>query len=421
MTTPKKPYYQVYLVGGAVRDRLLGLPVKEQDWVVVGADEATLLAEGFKRVGRSFPVFLHPKTKEEYALARTEKKVGVGYQGFICDFHPGVTLEEDLQRRDLSINAIAQAPDGQLIDPYGGLVDLKAKRLKHVSAAFAEDPVRILRVARFMATLAPLGFTVAKETLTLMRQMVKAGEVDALVPERVWQEMERALGEANPAQFFEVLRACGALSRLFPALDKLWGIPQPAAHHPEIDTGVHTMMVLGQATRLSSDKTVRFAALCHDLGKGETPPEHWPKHHGHEEKSVALLAQWCKQYGIPNEYRELALAVAEYHGLYGRAFELKPSTLLSLFESIGAFRKSPRLNQFILACEADARGRAGREDDLYPQSDYLRAAFAAVQTIDIQGLMAQGFEGAALGEAIRRERLSAIKKLKAKFGHQQRE
>lgn len=413
----KKPYYHIYEVGGAVRNRLLGLPVKERDWVVVGADEATLLAEGFKRVGRSFPVFLHPKTREEYALARTEKKVGVGYQGFICDFHPKVTLEEDLQRRDLTINAIAQAPDGRLIDPYGGLADLKAKCLRHVSAAFAEDPVRILRVGRFMATLAPLGFTVAEETLALMQQMVKAGEVDALVPERVWQEMERALGETDPSQFFDVLHTCGALSRLFPALDKLWGIPQPAVHHPEIDTGIHTLMVLNQAVRLSPDKTVRFAALCHDLGKGETPPEQWPKHHGHEKKGVALLASWCKQYGVPNEYRELALAVAEYHGLYGRAFELKPSTVLSLFESIGAFRKRPRLDQFILACEADARGRIGRENDAYPQSDYLRAAFMAVQGVDAQALMAKGFKDAALGMAIRHERLSAIKNLKSGLAH----
>jgi tRNA nucleotidyltransferase (CCA-adding enzyme) len=412
-TTPKKNDYRVYLVGGAVRNELLGLPVKERDWVVVGADEASLIAEGFKRVGRSFPVFLHPKTREEYALARTEKKVGVGYQGFICDFHPQVTLEEDLLRRDLSINAIAKGPDGKLIDPYGGLADLKARRLRHVSAAFAEDPVRILRVARFMATFAHLGFTVAEETLALMRQMVKAGEVDALVPERVWQEMEKALGEADPAQFFEVLRACGALSRLFPALDKLWGIPQPAQHHPEIDTGIHTMMVLSQAARLSSDTTVRFAALCHDLGKGETPPEQWPKHHGHEKEGVSLLAAWCKQYGIPTEYRELALAVTEYHGLYGRAFELKPSTLLSLFESISALRKPARLEQFILACEADARGRTGRENETYAQSDYLRAAFSAVQTVNVQKLMANGFEGAALGAAIRRERLLAIKHLKA--------
>lgn len=416
MTTPKKSRYQTYLVGGAVRDQLLGLPVKERDWVVVGADEASLVAEGFKRVGRSFPVFLHPETREEYALARTEKKVGAGYQGFICDFHPTVTLEEDLQRRDLTINAIAQSSDGQLIDPYGGLADLKAKRLRHVSAAFAEDPVRILRVARFMAALAPLGFTVTKETLALMRNMVTAGEVDALVPERVWQEMERALGEADPTQFFEVLRACGALSRLFPALDKLWGIPQPAVHHPEIDTGVHTMMALAEAARLSPDKTVRFAALCHDLGKGETPPEHWPKHHGHEKIGVALLAAWCRQYGVPNEYRELALAVAEYHGLYGRVFELRPNTLLSLFESIGALKRPPRLNQFILACEADVRGRKGLENQPYPQSDYLRAAFQAIQKVDAQELIARGFEGASLGAAIRQERLNRINALKKQLG-----
>jgi tRNA nucleotidyltransferase (CCA-adding enzyme) len=412
VTAFKESRYTVYLVGGAVRNRLLGLPVKERDWVVVGADEASLLAKGFKRVGKSFPVFLHPKTREEYALARTEKKVGVGYQGFICDFHPNVTLEEDLQRRDLTVNAIAQAADGRLIDPYGGLDDLKNKCLKHVSAAFTEDPVRILRVARFMAALAPLGFTVAEETLALMRQMVKAGEVDTLVPERVWQEMERALGEADPTQFFVILRACGALSRLFPALDKLWGIPQPATHHPESDTGVHTMVVLRQAAHLSSDKTVRFAALCHDLGKGETSPEHWPKHHGHAEQGVTLLAAWCKQYGVPNEYRELGLAVAEYHGFYGRAFELKPSTVLSLFESIGAFKKNTRLEHFILACEANARGPTGHENNHYSQSGYLRAAFSAVQGVEARKLMAQGFEGAALGEAIRRERVTAIKNIK---------
>jgi tRNA nucleotidyltransferase (CCA-adding enzyme) len=415
VTTRRKHHYQVYLVGGAVRDQLLGLPVHERDWVVVGADEETLLKEGFKRVGRSFPVFLHPKTREEYALARTEKKVGVGYQGFICDFHPNVSLEEDLQRRDLSINAIAKTSDGKLIDPYGGIADIQQKRLRHVSDAFSEDPVRILRVGRFMAKLAPLGFSVAPETLELMRQMVQSGEVDALVPERVWQEMERALGEDDPAQFFDTLRACGALARLFPALDKLWGIPQPALHHPEIDTGIHTMMVLSAAARLSTDKVVRFAALCHDLGKGETPAEVWPKHHGHEARSAKLLADWCKQYGVPNEYRELALAVAEYHGLYGRAFELKPSTLLSLFESIGALKKPHRLHQFVLACEADARGRKGKENDPYPHSDYLNATFRAVQSVRAQPLIEKGYQGAALGEAIHRERLNAIKQLKATF------
>jgi tRNA nucleotidyltransferase (CCA-adding enzyme) len=406
----------VYLVGGAVRDRLLGLPIKERDWVVVGADEAALLAQGFKRVGRSFPVFLHPETREEYALARTEKKVGTGYQGFICDFHPNVTLEEDLQRRDLTINAIAEDPDGKLIDPYGGISDLKNRKLRHVSAAFVEDPVRVLRVARFMAQLAPLGFTVAKETLLLMQQMVLSGEVDALVPERVWQETERALGMAAPSAFFETLRACSALARVFPALDKLWGIPQPAVHHPEIDTGVHTMMALTQAARLSSDKTVRFAALCHDLGKGTTPPEQWPHHYGHEQQGLALIDDWCNQYRVPSHYRELALAVAKYHGLHGRVFELKASTLLSLLESIGAFRQPERLNHFLLACEADARGRLGLENDDYPQSAYLQAVFdAAKNSSDPAALMAQGLEGAALGAAIRQQRLAAIAAIKNNY------
>lgn len=409
------PGYATYLVGGCVRDELLGLPIIERDWVVVGAAEDTLLEQGFKRVGRSFPVFLHPKTHEEYALARTEKKTGSGYHGFICDFNPSVTLEEDLKRRDLTINAIAKTEDGRLVDPYHGEADVKARVLRHVSEAFAEDPVRVLRVARFMAKLAPLNFTVAEETRALMRTMVAAGEVDALVPERVWLEMAKALNESDPKQFFLTLRDCGALARLFPALDKLWGVPQPAEHHPEIDTGVHVMMVLDQACRLTTDPVVRFAAICHDLGKGATPATLWPKHHGHEERGVRLIAAWCQQYAVPNEYRELAMDVAKYHTHCHRAFELKPKTVLSLLQSLSAFRQPQRLEQFLLACLADTRGRLGKEGALYPQVDYLRAAFQAAASVDVKALMAEGFADAALGQAIHKKRLQAIEQVSAVF------
>src|ERR1700733_6778463 len=319
---------QVYLVGGAVRDALLGLAVKEKDWVVVGGTREELLRRKFREVGRDFPVFLHHDTHEEHALARLERKVSPGYRGFAVEFGPDVTLEEDLARRDLTINAMARAADGTLIDPFGGAGDLDARILRHVSPAFAEDPVRILRVARFAARFAPLGFGVAPETLALMRAMVERREVDALVPERVWQETEKALREPQAAEFFRVLRACGALQPIYPEIDALFGVPQPPQWHPEIDTGLHTLMVLDQAVALSEDTRVRFAGLVHDLGKAATPPSEWPSHRGHEERSVALIEILCARLRIPSDYRELALIVARYHGIVHRAFELRPNTLL---------------------------------------------------------------------------------------------
>src|ERR1700675_3112306 len=331
---------QVYLVGGAVRDALLGLPVKERDWVVVGGTRAALLGMNYREVGRDFPVFLHPESHEEYALARLERKVAPGYRGFVVEFGPEVTLEEDLGRRDLSINAIAQAADGSLIDPHGGRRDIDSRTLRHVSPAFAEDPVRVLRVARFAARLAPLGFRVAPETQGLMRGMVERHEVDALVAERVWQETEKALRETSASTFFKVLRECGALQRIYPEIDALFGVPQPAQWHPEIDTGVHTLMVLDQAVALSPDTRVRFAALVHDLGKGTTPREQWPRHVGHEERSVALIEALCARLRSPVEYRELGIIVARYHGNAHRAFVLKSATLLDMLEKTDAFRRA---------------------------------------------------------------------------------
>jgi len=352
---------KIYLVGGAIRDRLLGLPVKEKDWVVVGATPADMAALDYKPVGKDFPVFLHPATKEEYALARTERKTGRGYHGFEFHSAPEVTLEEDLKRRDLSINALAEDADGQLIDPYGGVQDLQAKLLRHVSPAFVEDPVRVLRVARFAARFAPLGFTLAPETLALMRQMVDNGEVDALVPERVWQETLKALGCERPSVYFSVLRECGALAKVFPELERLFGVPQPAKWHPEIDTGVHVFMVLDQAARLSADLSVRFAALTHDLGKGTTPKDVLPHHYGHEERSVVLVEGLCERLKTPRDFRELAVLVAHYHGLAHRAQALRADTLLKLLENSDALRRPERFELFLLACEADHRGRTQKE------------------------------------------------------------
>ncbi len=399
---------QVYLVGGAVRDELLGRPVGERDWVVVGATPEQLTDLGYSRVGRDFPVFLHPQTHEEYALARVERKVAAGYHGFVTEFSPAVTLEQDLARRDLTVNAMARAADGTLIDPFNGQQDLAARRLRHVSAAFVEDPVRILRVARFSARFAEYGFAVAAETLELMRRMCVAGEVDALVPERVWQETERALGEPQPEIFFEVLRSCGALERIFPEVAALYGVPQPEKWHPEIDTGVHTMMVLQMAAQLSPSTTVRFAALTHDLGKARTPREHWPRHHGHEALSVQLVNGVCDRLRAPNEFRELALLVAEHHGVVHRAQELRATTILTLLERTDALRRPDRFEAFLLACEADARGRKGLETQPYPQADVLRAALAAVKPIVPTAEEIQTRSGPVIGEALRRRRLAAI-------------
>lgn len=407
---------EIYLVGGAVRDRLLGLPVAERDWVVVGATPEEMRARGYKLVGKDFPVFLHPETREEYALARTERKTAPGYRGFEVHSSAEVTLEDDLRRRDLTINAMAETADGTLIDPFGGGRDLEARLLRHVSPAFVEDPVRILRLARFAARLAPLGFRVAGDTIALARQMVDAGEVDALVPERVWAEMQRALGETAPRAYIEVLRECGALARLFPEIDALFGVPQPPQYHPEIDTGVHTLLVLDQAAALTADTVVRFAALTHDLGKGTTPRELWPKHHRHEVRSAQLVRRLCERYRVPKAYCELAERVGRYHGLGHRAFELRPSTLLDLFERLDVLRRPERLEQFVLACTADARGRPGHEHAPYAQADYLRQARAACAAVDPRPLVQAGLKGEAMAGALRAQRQQALADFKRAHG-----
>ncbi len=399
---------QVYLVGGAVRDTLLGLPVKERDWVVVGGTREELLRLKYREVGRDFPVFLHPDTHEEYALARRERKVAPGYRGFSVEFGPEVTLDEDLKRRDLTINAMAQSADGTLIDPYGGRRDLESRNLRHVSAAFIEDPVRVLRVARFAARFAPLGFQVADDTMQLMQSVVERNEVDALVAERIWQESEKALREPAASAFFKVLRECGALVRIYPELDALFGVPQPAEWHPEIDTGLHTLMVLDQAVRLSDDPKVRFAALLHDVGKGETPPVEWPSHRGHEERSVALIEALAVRLRVPSDYRELALIVARYHGIVHRAFELKPKTILEFMERADAFRRPERFAQALIACEADSRGRTGLETKPYPQRQFLLAAAAAAASVRPSSKDIASHPGAEIAELLRRRRVQAI-------------
>jgi tRNA nucleotidyltransferase (CCA-adding enzyme) len=404
---------KTYLVGGAVRDKLLGITPKERDWVVIGASPDDMLTQGFRPVGKDFPVFLHPDTHEEYALARTERKTAPGYTGFSFHASPDVTLEEDLRRRDLTINAMAMDEDGNIIDPYGGQEDLAAGLLKHVSPAFAEDPVRILRVARFAARFGKWGFKVAHGTNALMRNMVESGEIDALVPERVWKEFERALGEDTPTAFFKVLRGCGALAKLFPEIEALYGVPQPEIHHAEIDTGVHIMLVLEQAAKLSNDPRVRFAALTHDLGKGTTPKEEWPQHLGHEQRSVELVRELCDRYRIPNEYRDLAVLAARHHTHCHLALELRAGTLLEVLEAADAFRKPDRFEQFLLACTADARGRQGHEQDIYPQADRFRAALKAANSIDAKTIAAtaveQGKTGEAIREVMRQARIRAIK------------
>ena len=397
-----------YLVGGAVRDRLLGLEVRERDWVVVGTTADELLKQGYKEIGRSFPVFLHPETQEEYALARRETKTAPGYRGFEVDFGPEVTLEEDLLRRDLTINAMAEDDDGRLVDPHGGERDLAEKVLRHVSPAFREDPVRILRVARFAARFDGLGFAIAADTMALMGEMVSRGEAAALVPERVWQETVRALGEDAPQRFFEVLRECGALKVIFPEIDRLWGVPQPKRWHPEIDTGVHVMMVLEQAARFSPNVEVRFAALTHDLGKGVTPEQYWPRHSGHEAASVRLVGEMCERLGAPKRFRTLAEKVARYHGVCHRADELRPDTKLKVLESLGAFRADSLLEDFLVACEADYRGRLGMTEDASPAADVFRRAFAAASAVSGADLADEGYEGARLGDELRRRRIAAI-------------
>ena len=403
---------QVYLVGGAVRDAQLGIPHREQDWCVVGAAPAELEGLGYQRVGKDFPVFLHPETKEEYALARTERKTGPGYHGF--DFHcsPDVTIEEDLQRRDLTINAIAQGENGNLIDPWGGLRDIENRVLRHVSDAFVEDPVRILRVARFAARYRNLGFTIAGETMQLMCRMVDDGEVDALVPDRVWKETELALAATDSRVFFEVLRSCGALRVLFPEVDALFGVPQPEQWHPEIDTGLHVMMVLDQAESLSDDLEVRFAALTHDLGKGDTPKNELPSHRGHEIRGCKLIRAMAERLPVPRACRDLGLLVAEFHTHVHRALELRPKTVLKVLEKTDAFRRPGRFEQFLLACEADARGRAGLENRRYEQAGLFRGAFAAASAINA-GAIAKQVDKKKIPAAIRRARKKSIAEFRA--------
>jgi tRNA nucleotidyltransferase (CCA-adding enzyme) len=400
---------KIYLVGGAVRDRLLGRPVQERDYVVVGATPQDLLALGYRQVGKDFPVFLHPETREEHALARTERKTAPGYHGFDVHADPDVTLEEDLRRRDLTINALAEDEDGQLIDYYGGRADLEDRMLRHVSSAFSEDPVRILRVARFAARYADLGFTVAGETMRLMRSMVDAGEVDALVPERVWQELAKALEEPKPSRFFQVLRDCGALGHLFPELERLYGIPQPPKWHPEIDTGLHTMMVVDMAARLSRDPAVRFAALTHDLGKATTPPEILPRHKGHEERSVDLIEQVCTRLKAPRRYCELARITARYHGMAHKVDELRPGTILDMLEGADGLRRPERFDQMITACEADYRGRAGYEERDYPQGRRLQRLLAAVRNVDAGAIARSEEDPAMVPGRIRQARIAAIR------------
>jgi tRNA nucleotidyltransferase (CCA-adding enzyme) len=408
-------HMQVYLVGGAVRDRLLGVPVHERDWVVVGASPEDLERQGYLSVGKEFPVFLHPDTKEEHALARLERKVAPGYRGFTTQFSPDVTLEEDLKRRDLTINAMAEKPSGEIIDPYGGQRDLRAKVLRHVSAAFVEDPVRILRLARFAARFADLGFTVAEETQALMKQMVASGEAGALVRERVWQETERALGETRPDVYFQTLRDCGALAVIFPEIDALFGVPQPPKWHPEVDTGIHVMLAVRYAARINAPTSVRFAVLTHDLGKARTPQELLPSHWGHEEGGVPLVEGLSQRLRVPTGFRELAVLSARHHAVVHRAAELRPETMLKLFETTDAFRRPERFAELLLVCESDARGRTGLQDRPYPQAAYLQRARDAAATVQLSDEDRTGLKGPEIGAQIRAKRLAAVTRIKAEY------
>jgi tRNA nucleotidyltransferase (CCA-adding enzyme) len=408
-------HMQVYLVGGAVRDRLLGLPVHERDWVVVGASPEDLERQGYLSVGKEFPVFLHPDSKEEHALARLERKVAPGYRGFTTQFSPDVTLEEDLKRRDLTINAMAEKPSGEIIDPYGGQRDLRAKVLRHVSAAFVEDPVRILRLARFAARFADLGFTVAEETQALMKQMVASGEAGALVRERVWQETERALGETRPDVYFQTLRDCGALAVIFPEIDALFGVPQPPKWHPEVDTGIHVMLAVRYAAKINAPTSVRFAVLTHDLGKARTPQELLPSHRGHEEGGVPLVENLSQRLRVPTGFRELAVLSARHHAVVHRAAELRPDTMLKLFETTDAFRRPERFAELLLVCESDARGRTGLQDRPYPQAAYLQRARDAAATVQLSDEDRAGLRGPEIGAQIRAKRLAAVTRIKAEY------
>jgi tRNA nucleotidyltransferase (CCA-adding enzyme) len=404
---------KTYLVGGAVRDQLLNLPVTERDWVVLGETPESMIKQGFRPVGKDFPVFLHPDSHEEYALARTERKTAPGYKGFAIHAAPDVSLEQDLLRRDLTINAIAMTPEGQIIDPYGGRQDLEKRILRHISPAFAEDPVRILRVARFAARYRHLGFTLDQETQKLMRQMAASGEADHLVPERVWAELNKALTEKSPSAFFTTLKDCDALAVIFPEINRLFGVPQPEKHHPEIDTGIHTMLCLEQAALLSDSPAVRFAALVHDLGKGLTPKEMWPHHYSHEKLGLSTLEQLCTRLRVPNTYKTLATHVMRYHGHCHKAFELRASTLTDTLAALGAFKANNHLEAFLLACEADAKGRTGLETRPYPQADFMRGAAKAAASVDTTAIIESGLQGPKIGDAIRRLRIKAVAEFKS--------
>jgi tRNA nucleotidyltransferase (CCA-adding enzyme) len=406
---------QVFLVGGAVRDQLLGRAVTERDWVVVGATVGEMLAQGFQQVGQDFPVFLHPDTKEEYALARTERKSGKGYTGFVVNSDKNISLEEDLLRRDLTINAIAQDADGKLIDPFNGQADVQKKLLRHVSPAFAEDPLRVLRVARFAARYAHLGFSVAPETIELMSSMVKAGEIDYLVAERVWKETSRVLTEKNPEVFFSVLRDTGALNILFPEIDALFGIPQTATYHPEVDTGIHSLMSLQQAVLLSADAKIRFASLVHDLGKATTPADILPRHIGHEQRSLPLVENLCQRIKCPVDYKELALMTAKWHTHCHRALDLRPASILKLLLGLDAFRRKERFQEFLICCEADARGRTGFEDRDYPQRQYLQQTLEICVQVTAKEFVDAGLVGNKIQQAMNKKRIYLLREFKKSY------
>ncbi|AIB46011.1 tRNA nucleotidyltransferase [Haemophilus influenzae CGSHiCZ412602] len=412
---------KVYLVGGAVRDQLLGLPVKDRDWIVVGTDPATLLSLGYQQVGKDFPVFLNPKTKEEYALARTERKSSAGYTGFICNFSPTITLEQDLIRRDLTINAMAQSEDGEIIDPYGGKQDLENRILRHISPAFSEDPLRVLRVARFAARYHSLGFKIASETLALMTELALSGELQHLTTERIWLETEKALNEKNPEIYFETLHKTGALSVLFSEIDALHGVPNPVKHHPEVDSFIHTMLVLKQAVNLTENNPilnkseVRFAAICHDLGKALTPQNILPHHYGHEQAGIKPTRSLCKRLKVPSYFQELAELTCEFHTHIHKAFELRAETVITLFNRFDVWRKPQRFQEFLQVCLADTRGRTGFETKDYPQIDYINQLLHTANEVDVQQVIADGFEKQAIKNELTKRRILAVKQTKTNY------
>lgn len=404
---------KIYLVGGAVRDKLLGLPVYDRDWVVVGATPDDMLSQGYQQVGKDFPVFLHPKTHEEYALARTERKSGQGYTGFTCYAAPDVTLEEDLLRRDLTINAIAEDNEGHLFDPYHGQTDLQNRILRHVSPAFREDPLRVLRLARFAAKYAHLEFTIAPETQAMMSEMAANGELNTLTAERVWKETEKALTTDSPHIYFKVLRDCGALAVLFPEVDALFGVPAPEKWHPEIDTGIHTLLTIQEAAKLTPDIAVRFAALCHDVGKGVTPKEEWPHHYRHNATGVPIARALCERLKVPTEIRDFTLIAVQHHDLIHTVEQLKPATIINLLNTIDVWRKPERLEQLILVGEADSKGRTGWENKPYPQANYLRRAYQIAAKVTAKDVIAEGISGAAIKDALHEKRVKALTEWKA--------